>query len=128
MLIPVISRIVQRPSMTQVPMTPTAGSAVSNSPSQARVMPSSPTARSAWLTSPFVESTQLQAMPAATSGITWGRNSTVRTMVPAGPVVMRRTRLATSRPSSTGMKLKKMIRMNAFEMIFSRSRSVKTVR
>ena len=41
-------------------------------------MPPSPTAVSSWLTSPVVDSSQLQMMPAATSGMTCGRNSTVR--------------------------------------------------
>lgn len=128
LLIPVTSRIVQRPSSTQAPMTPTAGSAVSKSPSQARATPPRPTARSTWLTRPFDDSSQLHAMPAATRGMTWGRNSTVRTTVPNAPVVIRRTRLATSRPSATGTKLKKTIRTSALPMIFRRSPSVNTVR
>ena len=68
----------QRPSSTQAPITPTAGSAVPKSPSQARVTPPSPTADRIWLTTPVDESTQLHAIPAATSGTTCGRNSTVR--------------------------------------------------
>ena len=128
LLMPVTSRIVQRPSRTQAPMTPTAGSAVSKSPSQARATPPSPTARSTWLTRPFDESSQLHAMPAATRGMTCGRNRMVRTTVPNAPVVIRRTMLATNRPSATGMKLKKTIRTIALPMIFSRSLSVKTVR
>ena len=59
-----------RPSSTHAPMTPTAGSAVEKSPSQARVTPPSPTSSRNWLTSPLDESIQLHAMPAATSGIT----------------------------------------------------------
>ena len=33
--------------------------------------------------SPLLESIQLQTMPAATSGMTWGRKSTVREAVPS---------------------------------------------
>ena len=41
-------------------------------------MPPRPTALSAWLTTPVEDSTQLQAMPAATSGTTCGRKRTAR--------------------------------------------------
>jgi AcrR family transcriptional regulator len=69
---------VQKPSITQTPITPTAGRANVKSPSQARACEPSPTARSAWFTSPPDEYVQVQAMPAATSGRTWGMNSVTR--------------------------------------------------
>ena len=45
-------------------------------------MPPSPTSCSAWFTTPLLASIQLQAMPAATSGITCGMNRMVRAAVP----------------------------------------------
>ena len=110
---PASSSTVQRPSSTQAPITPTAGSAVPKSPSQARVTPPRPTADRTWLTTPVDDSTQLHAMPAATSGTTCGRNSTVRATAPS-----RRERDPPhhgrdARPSTTGIPLKKTISSNA---------------
>ena len=53
----------QKPSRTQIPMSPTAGSAVSKSPSQARVMSPSPIAVRTWLTRPDSDSSRPQMMP-----------------------------------------------------------------
>ena len=47
LLMPVSSSSVHRPSRTQAPITPTAGSAVSKSPSQARVDAAEPDRRAA---------------------------------------------------------------------------------
>ena len=67
-------------------------------------------------------------MPAATSGMTWGRKSTVREMVPSRPVATRWMMLAVTSPSETGMMLKNRTRRNALNSV-SRSRgSVMTVR
>ena len=55
-------------------MTPTAGSARPKSASQARVMPPRPIAVSTWLMKPFLASSQLHMMPAATSGMICGRS------------------------------------------------------
>jgi hypothetical protein len=52
---PLKSSTRQSPMPSQLPTSPTAGKAVSKSPSQARVSESSPTRRSNWLTSPFGE-------------------------------------------------------------------------
>ena len=85
LVMPVSSRTVQKPSSTQIPMMPTAGSAVSKSPSQARVTSPSPIAVRTWLTRPGSDSSRPQMMPAATSGMTCGRNRTVRDTVPRRP-------------------------------------------
>ena len=66
-------------------MSPTAGSAKSKSPSQARVTSPRPIAVRTWLISPFRDSSQPQMMPAATSGMTCGRKRTVRDTVPSRP-------------------------------------------
>ena len=96
----------QRPSSTQTPITPTAGSAQVKSPSHARAIEPSPIARRIWFTRPVEESSQLHAMPAATSGITWGRKSTVLAAVPRRPDATSRIRDATTRPRPTGTMLK----------------------
>jgi len=44
-------------------------------------------------------------MPAATSGMTWGRNRTVLEIVPSRPAATRWMTAAVTRPSATGMKL-----------------------
>ncbi len=95
-----------RPRATHAPMRPTAGSAVSKSPSQARATPPRPIASSTWLTMPFDAYSQLHMMPAATSGMIWGRKSTVRDTMASRLVAKPRMVLAVKRPSSTGMKLK----------------------
>ena len=109
-------------------MMPTAGSAVPKSPSHARVTPPSPTACSAWLTTPVDESTQLQAMPAATSGTICGRKSTVARAPPTRRDAIRlhhgRDDEAEQRP---GSPLKKMISSNACSSTAESSWSVKTV-
>ena len=103
LLMPTSSRTVQNPSSTQTPMTPTAGRAELKSPSQARAKLPRPTAERTWFDGTLVESTQLQAMPAATSGTTWGRNSTVRATTPIRPETNRRITVATTKPSTTGI-------------------------
>src|SRR5665647_975799 len=64
LVMPASSRSMHSPNRTQAPMTPTAGRAVSKSPSQARAMPSRPINRKTWLTRPFVDICQLHMMPA----------------------------------------------------------------
>ena len=56
-------------------------------------------------------------MPAATSGMTWGRNSTVRETVPRRPVATRWMTLAVTSPSATGTKLKKRTSRNALKSV-----------
>src|SRR5688500_798711 len=112
LLMAVTSNTVQNPSSTQTPIMPTAGRAQSKSPSQARVRLSSPIASSAWLTSPDSDSNQPQMMPAATSGITWGRNRTVRATDPNRPLTTRWITLAATSPRTTGMKLKNTTNRN----------------
>ena len=68
------------------------------------------------MTRPFLDSSQLQTMPAATSGMTWGRNRTVREAVPSAPVATRRMSDATTSPSATGTTLKKTISLKALTM------------
>ena len=103
----------QSPSSTHAPITPTAGNAVPKSPSQARVTPPRPTALSAWLTTPVEDNTQLHAIPAATRGTTCGRNNTARATLLTRREAIRRITVATTRPSTTGMPLKKMISWKA---------------
>ena len=102
---PVSSRTVQSPSRTQTPMTPTAGSAESKSPSQARVTPPSPIADRTWLTRPDVDSSPLQMIPAATSGMTCGQeqDGPGRRSRSARSAMRWMTRATTS-PRPTGMK------------------------
>ena len=80
-------------------MNPTATSAQSKSPSHARVMPPSPIAVRSWLTVPDFASTQFHMIPAATSGMIWGRNSTVRDTVPKRPRAAPRMNEAVTRPT-----------------------------
>ena len=94
------------PNSTQAPMTPTAGSAVSKSPSHARANEPRPTARRSWLTRPLVDSSQLHMMPAATSGMICGRNSTVRETSASRLAANLRIVAAVASPSATGMMLK----------------------
>ncbi len=67
-----------RPLMHQVPIRPSANSARSWSPSQARVRKPAPTASNAWLIMPSSAYSQRQVVPTATNGSTWGRKNTVR--------------------------------------------------
>ena len=55
---------------------------------------------------PSEASIQLQAMPAATSGTTCGRNNTTRPAELIRRDATRRITLATIRPSTTGMPVK----------------------
>ena len=80
-----------------------------------------------WLTRPERDSSQPQMMPAATSGMTWGRNRTVRATAPSRPVATRWITLATTSPSATGMKLKHTTSQNALKMVPSRSGTWRTV-
>ncbi len=73
---------------------------------------------------PFFESSQLQVIPAATSGMIWGRKSTVLEAEPSLPVATRRISDATSRPSVTGTKLKKKISLKALTIVTNRFGSV----
>ena len=66
-------------------------------------------------------------MPAATSGMTWGRNRTVRAIAPSRPVATRWITLATTRPRPTGMKLNHTTSQNALKIVPSRSGTWKTV-
>ena len=66
-------------------------------------------------------------MPAATSGMTWGRNRTVRETVPSRPVATRWITLAATSPSATGMKLKNTTSRNALKIVSMRSGSLRTV-
>ncbi len=95
----------QKPSRTQTPIRPTAGSAVSKSPSQARATSPRPIAVSPWLIRPVRDSSLPQMIPAATSGMTWGRKRTVRETVPSLPLAIRWITLAVTSPSVTGMTL-----------------------
>ena len=81
-------------------MTPTAGSAVLKSPSQACAQATQADSARTWSTAPVVDSIQLQAIPAATSGTTWGRKRTVLATAPIRPVTNRRMTVATARPST----------------------------
>jgi hypothetical protein len=103
---PVTSSMVQRPSKTQAPMMPTAGSAQTKSPSQPLTQLERPTAFSAWLTRPVDANIQLQAMPAATSGMTCGRNRIVRVAMPKRPFIWLRMAEATASPNPTGIRVK----------------------
>ena len=76
---------------------------------------------------PSLESIRRQTMPAATSGITCGRNRTVRAIVPVGPLATRRMSEAMSSPSATGTTLKKKISLKALPMMPSRAGSVSTL-
>ena len=70
-----------------------------------RVTSPRPIAVSAWLIRPFSDSSRPQMIPAATSGMTWGRKRTVRDTVPSRPVATRWMTLAVTRPRATGMRL-----------------------
>ena len=76
-----------------------------------RVTPPRPTALSSWLTRPVEASSQLHVMPAATSGMTCGRNSTVRATVPSRPPRCVRISWRDREPEQTGMTLKKTIEL-----------------
>ena len=89
------------------------GQGGAKSPSQARVTPPRPTAERNWLTSPVDDSSQLHMMPAATSGMTCGRKSTVRATTASRLVAISRIVAAITSPSATGMKLKKTISSKA---------------
>ncbi len=108
-------------------MMPTAGRAVSKSPSHARVRSPRPTAERAWLTRPESASSQPQMIPAATSGMTWGRNRTVRAAAPSRPIATRWITLATTSPRLTGIRLKNTTRRNAFPIVSSMTGSLRTV-
>ena len=84
-------------------------------------------ARETWLTSRSSDSSQPQMMPAATSGMTWGRNRTVRAIVPRRPVATRWMTRAVTSPSVTGMKLKKTTSRKALRIVSSSSGSLRTV-
>ena len=75
---------------------------------------------------PVSDNTQLHTMPAATRGMTCGRKRTVRAKVPSDPAATLRITDATTRPSVTGMKLKKMISRKALKIVPSRFGSVRT--
>ncbi len=79
------------------------------------------------MTSPGKANSQPQMMPAATSGITCGRNRTVRAAVPSRPVATRWITLATMSPSVTGMKLKNTTRRKALRIVSRMSGSLRTV-
>ena len=85
---------------------PIAGSAQSKSPSQARAIPPSPTARRISLTTPLDASSQDHMMPAATSGMTCGMKSTTRATVAIRVWTKPRMVFAVNRPSATGITLK----------------------
>ena len=68
---------------------------------------------SSWLTRPVDDSSHVQTMPAATRGITWGRNSTVRDTAPSRAGGDAPDQDATTSPSTTGTKLKKTMSSNA---------------
>ena len=68
------------------------------------------------MTTPDFASTQFHMIPAATSGMIWGRNSTVRDSVPKPPVTARRMMDATTSPSATGMKLKKTMSLKELKI------------
>ena len=97
-------------------MTPTPGRAVEKSPSQARVTPPSPIRSRTWLTRPSEASSQLQMIPAATSGMTCGRNSTVRATTASLLAAIWRMEVAMSSPSVTGTKLKKAMSWKALRI------------
>ena len=108
LVMPVSSRTVQKPSRTQTPMRPTAGSAVSKSPSQARVTSPRPIAVRTWL----IKTGQGQ-QPAPDDA---GRDQRddlgqeedrPRRPSRSLPLAIRWITLATTSPSVTGMKLKK---------------------
>ena len=128
LLMPVSKSTVHNPKSTHTPIIPTEGSAQSKSPSQARVMPSRPIAPRVWLTRPDSDSSQPQMMPAATSGMTCGRNRIVRASVPSRPLTTRWITLAATRPRSTGMTLKNTTSRNELKIEPSRSGSSRTVR
>ena len=75
---------------------------------------------------PDFASTQFHMIPAATSGMIWGRNSTVRDTVPNRPRAAPRMTDAVTSPSDTGMKLKKTMSLNALKIDVESSSSVKT--
>jgi hypothetical protein len=100
---------------------------VSKSPSQARVTSPNPIAVRTWFTTPDVERTHFQAIPAATSGVICGRKRTVRDAVPKRPVAIRRMTDATISPRPTGMKEKNTISLKALRMTPTRSGSVRTL-
>ena len=102
-------------------MTPTAGRAVEKSPSQARVMPPSPTSRRIWLTTPLEDSSQLHMMPAATSGMICGTKRTVRETRAILLAAKPRMVLAVNRPSATGMMLKNRMSSKAWTIDPDRS-------
>ena len=68
--------------MTQVPITPTAGSAVEKSPSHECSRLLSPTAPSSELIGPDGSYSHFQATPTTTAASTWGRKMMVRTAAP----------------------------------------------
>ena len=87
----------------------------------------SPIAVRIWLTSPGSDSSQPQMIPAATSGMTWGRNSTVRDTVPSRPRATRWMTLAVTSPSATGMRLKNSTSRNALNRVSKSRGSLRTV-
>ena len=76
---------------------------------------------------PDFASTQFHMIPAATSGMIWGRNSTVRDTVPKRPRAAPRMNEAVTRPRVTGMKLKKKMSLKALKIELSSSSSLNTV-
>ena len=66
------------PYSTQVPISPTVGSAKVKSPSQGRTSPPRPTASSALFSGPSGASSQRQITAIAVGATTYGRNSTAR--------------------------------------------------
>jgi hypothetical protein len=78
---PAMNSTRQRPVVTQVPITPTAGSAVVKSPSQGRRRPPRPTAESSSLIGPCGSYSHFHETPMTTAASTCGRKMTVRTAV-----------------------------------------------
>ena len=72
--------------------------------------------------------TQFHMIPAATSGMIWGRNRTVRENVPNPPVAARRMTDAVTSPTDTGMKLKNTMSLNELKIVPRSSSSAKTFR
>ena len=65
-------------------------------------------------------------MPAATSGMTCGRNRTVRDSVPSRPRATRWITLAVTSPSPTGIRLKKMTSRNPLNRVSTSFGSLRT--
>ena len=80
------------------------------------------------MTSPDSDSSQPQMIPAATSGITWGRNRIVLAAVPIRPLTTRWITLAAISPRVTGIRLKKTTSFNELKIDPSRSGSSMTAR